>query len=122
MNVYFSPRHVISMLAALVLAAALTFMPNASAFADEVNAGQGNAFKITYQNAAPQDSALLRRLLSNPELNVEQQLLLEHTMDGVFEELADASPVQAPPQNKGIIQSVNDLLGVKTANGAQAKG
>lgn len=109
MNAFDIRKNFAPALAALGLAAAMSFVPAASAHADEVS-----TVEITYEAAAPQDAALLRRLLSNPQRNAEDQLLLERTMDGVYEELADASPSPAPAQSKDFIRSVNELLGIKT--------
>lgn len=114
MNVFDTPRNFVPVLAALVLALALTALPHTDAAAEEVS-----TVKIMIEEAAPQDPVLLRHLLSNPARSAQQQDLLDRAMDGVYEELADATQ----PQNQGFIQSVNDLLGVKTGSKkARARG
>ena len=129
MNAFDTPRNFvpvgfIPMLAALVLALAMTATPDVPAHAQEVGAEKMGAIEILYEESALQDATVLRRLLANPDLSAAQQRLLDRAMDGVYEELADASEPQAKSQAqpKGFIQSVNDLLGVKTDSGhTQAK-
>lgn len=100
------PQNFITVLAALILALTMMAVPNASAFAEDLSTTD-----VTVQKAAPQNPALLRRLLASPDLSTEQQRELENAMDEIYEELADASDVQG--QDKSFVQSVNELLGIK---------
>lgn len=110
------PRNFITVLAACVLALVLTLMPNASAYAEETG-----TVEVTHRELAPQDANLLRRLLADPAPDPAQQLQLERVMDGVYEELADAaSQARTSPQGKSFINSVNDLLGVKSGKAQNA--
>jgi len=89
-----------------VLALTLSAIPHGTA-AQEIG-----IVGVTVEDAAPQDPVLLRQLLSNPERTAQQQDLLDRSMDGIYEELADAS--QPQKQKQGLIDQVNELLGVKT--------
>lgn len=77
------PRNFISVLAALVLALVLTIMPNTSAFAEEIS-----TIDITHRESMPQDADVLRRLLSDPQREPQEQRQLDRALDGVYEELA----------------------------------
>jgi len=98
-----TPRLLAPALAALVLT--LSAAPHV-AMAQEMG-----VVEVTVKESIPQDPALLRRLLSNPARSAQQQDLLDRTMDGVYEELADAS--QPEHQKRGFVEQVNELLGVK---------
>lgn len=102
-------RNLLTVLAALLLALVMTFLPNGSAFA-----GDEGSVEFTIQDSSSDDRALLRHLLTQADRDALEQRLLEHALDGVYEELADATVDPAPSEGKSFIKSVNDLLGVKT--------
>lgn len=109
MNAFDIPRNFIAVLAALILTLALSAVPSVSAFAQEMS-----TVKATVERPVPSDASQLRHLLSKPDLSTEEQRLLDRALNDVYEELADASTTAAP--SKTFIQSVNDLLGVKTGS------
>lgn len=93
MNSFDIPRNFITVLAALVLALALTALPNASAFAEEISIIDIQPHKSAQRASAPQDDALqdrgaLRRLLADPQREPQEQRQLDRALDGVLEELA----------------------------------
>ncbi|MFC1673323.1 hypothetical protein ACFL12_04130 [Pseudomonadota bacterium] len=99
-----------ALLAALVLALGLSAAPLSAAYAEEVG-----AVEFTYESprTSNQDMIELRQLLSQPSLSDAQRLRLERSLEDMGEEMADASDaIQAKP--KGIVDTVNTLLGIKT--------
>lgn len=88
MNSLDIPRNFIAVLAALVLALALTITPNAKAFAEEISIIDVAPHKSAQRESALQDSEALRRLLSDPQRDPQEQHQLDRALDGVFEELA----------------------------------
>lgn len=90
-----------------------------AAFSGPASADETSVVDITIEETASQDSAQLRRLLTNATLNVKQQDRLERALDDVYEEHADASGPRVP---NDFIQSVNDLLGVKSPPTQHAQG
>jgi len=63
------------------------------------------------QTSAADDVTQLRHLLTQPHLTLDDQRLLENTLEDVSEEMADASEAVQKP--KSFVETVNDLLGVK---------
>ena len=87
-------QNLILALTALIVATVMSVLPRNVAFADTIE-GVG----VTRLDTQPQDTALLRRLLSNPQPSAEQRFHLERALDAIGEELADASaaPRSASP-------------------------
>lgn len=104
-----------ALLAALTLAFGLSAAPMSTAYAAEMGAEEMGAIELTVEIERPQaqDMNELRHLLSQPSLNDAQRLRLERSLEFMGEEMADASDaVQTEP--KGIVDTVNTLLGIKT--------
>lgn len=95
---------------AIVLGLALVITATASA---SVQAADANPVVIETQTSPAEEVAHLRQLLSQPHLTMDDQRLLDRSLEEVSEEMADAS--EQIEQPKGFIESVNDLLGVKHA-------
>ena len=100
------------MFATGALALSLSIATYASAQAAEVDtANTAHTVMIKTQTTAVDEVAQLRHLLSQPHLTLDDQRLLDQTLEDVSEEMADASePVKQP---KSFVETVNDLLGVK---------
>ena len=103
------------MFATGALALSLSIATYASAQAAEVDtantANAAHSVMIETQTTAADEVAQLRHLLSQPHLTLDDQRLLDQTLEDVSEEMADASePVKQP---KSFVETVNDLLGVK---------
>lgn len=89
MNAFDIPRNFVAVLAALVLALALSAAPSVSAFAQEMS-----TVETSDDLSVPSDTSQLRHLLSNPERSAEEQRLLDRALNDVYEELANASDAQ----------------------------
>lgn len=87
MNNFDIPRNFVSVLAALVLAMALTLTHSAEAFAEEISTID-ITHNITPHETTPLDADALRRLLSEPQREPQEQRQLDRALDGIFEELA----------------------------------
>ena len=103
------------MFATGALALSLSVATYASAQAAEVDtantANAAHTVMIETQTTAADEVAQLRHLLSQPHLTLDDQRLLDQTLEDVSEEMADASePVKQP---KSFVETVNDLLGIK---------
>lgn len=92
---------------ALVLALTLSVATLTSA-----QAAEANAFMSGTQTPPAEEVAQLRHLLTQPHLTLDDQRLLEKTLEDISEEMADAS--EPAKQPKGLVETVNDLLGVKS--------
>ena len=92
MNALILHRTVITVLAALSLAALMAAMPTKGALADETSATQsGTIESIIYvesEESQPRDPVELRRLLSTPQLSVQERHRLERALDDTYEEMA----------------------------------
>lgn len=115
-------KNLIAVLGALTLALMMSVAPSAHATdttisTQELSVSEGAAetYDFIFGDG---DTSELRRLLSAPALSEEERHQLHRSLNRVDEELADASPTQ-PSTNtsKGIVRTVNDLLGVPTPNG-----
>lgn len=113
------PRTFISAFAAPTFTAIAFAVMATATLSGPASADATSVIDITIEETASQDSAQLRRLLSNATLSVKQQDRLERALDDLYEEHADASDLHAPDDS---IQSVNDLFGVKPPPPQQAQG
>jgi len=102
--------------AAIVLGLALVITATASA---SVQAADATPVAIETRTSSAEEVAHLRQLLSQPHLTVDDQRLLDRTLEDVSEEMADAS--EQVEQPKSFVETVNDLLGVKRTK-ATAQG
>jgi len=103
------------MFATGALALSLSIATYASAQAAEIGTvdteNTAHTVMIETQTTAADEVAQLRHLLSQPHLTLDDQRLLDQTLEDVSEEMADASePVKQP---KSFVETVNDLLGIK---------
>ena len=74
-------------------------------------AADANSVVIETQTSPAEEVAQLRQLLSQPYLTLDDQRLLDRSLEDISEEMADAS--EQVEQTKGFVETVNDLLGVK---------
>lgn len=99
------------MFATGALALSLSVATYASAQAADANTANVSHTVIATQTTAADEVVQLRHLLTQPHLTLDDQRLLENTLEDVSEEMADASEAVQKP--KSFVETVNDLLGVK---------